>query len=104
MEIFAKIKSALKKTSNHIALCISGRRAGHDLAQEMEEALILADVGVSVAEQLSGKIAERKFPRDASDEEIKLFLADEIAQLLLPYESDFLQQLSIPQSLARNNP
>ncbi|MDR3155680.1 MAG: signal recognition particle-docking protein FtsY [Holosporaceae bacterium] len=103
MEIFEKIKFALKKTSNQIALCISGRSGDHDFVQAMEEALIMADVGVVVAAELSGKIAEKKFPKNTSSDEIKKFLANEIAQLLLPYESDFLQKLSTLQSSSGNN-
>ncbi|MDR1335139.1 MAG: signal recognition particle-docking protein FtsY [Holosporaceae bacterium] len=103
MEFFAKIKSALKKTSNHIALSISGRRAGHDLAQGIEEALIMADVGVAVAAELSRKVTEEKFSRDTTDEDIKLFLANEIALLLAPYQSNFFQQLSIPPHSTTDN-
>jgi fused signal recognition particle receptor len=89
----SKIKSALKKTSEKVALTISGRKADENLRQEIEDALIVADVGVETAVELSQRALDRKFSRETTDGEIKLFLATEIYELLKPYESDFFARL-----------
>ena len=92
MEIFSKIKSAFQKTSDKISLAVTGKKIDEHLAEEIEEALILADVGIETASELSQKIADRKFPQDSTDIDIKRYLAREIQAILAPYESDFFDK------------
>ncbi|MDR0581326.1 MAG: signal recognition particle receptor subunit alpha, partial [Holosporaceae bacterium] len=89
MEFFNKIKDAFKKTSEKISLSIVGKKIDENFAQEIEDALIMADVGVKTAAALAQKLTDRKFPKETTDLEVKQFLADEICELLKPYESNF---------------
>ncbi|MDR0580693.1 MAG: signal recognition particle-docking protein FtsY [Holosporaceae bacterium] len=89
MEFFDKIKDAFKKTSEKISLSIVGKKIDENFAQEIEDALIMADVGVKTAAMLAKKLTDRKFPKETTDQEVKQFLADEICELLKPYESNF---------------
>ncbi|MDR2646214.1 MAG: signal recognition particle-docking protein FtsY [Holosporaceae bacterium] len=91
MEFFNKIKDAFKKTSEKISLSIVGKKIDENFAQEIEDALIMADVGVKTVSALAKKLTNRKFSKETTDQEVKQFLADEICELLKPYESNFFR-------------
>jgi fused signal recognition particle receptor len=90
MGFLNKIKGALKKTSEKISLSIIGRKIDENFVQEIEDALIMADVGVETATALAKKVSARKFPPETNHHEVKQFLANEIEALLKPYEGNFL--------------
>ena len=90
MKFLDKIKDVFRKTSEKISLSIAGKKIDEDFVQEIEDALIIADVGVETAAQLARKISARKFPQETVDVDVKQFLAHEIETLLKPYEGDFL--------------
>ena len=92
MGIFSKIKSALQKTSEKISITITGKKIDENLAQEIEDALILVDAGVETATELAKKIADKKFPKETTDMDVKKYLADEIEKMMKPYETDFFYQ------------
>ena len=94
MSIFSKIKSALQKTSEKISISITGKKIDENFAQEIEDALTLADVGIETATELSSKIAGKKFSKELTDLDIKQYLANEISEILKPYESDFFKSVS----------
>lgn len=88
MSVFSKIKSALQKTSKKISISITGKKVDDNFAQEIEDALITADVGFETAAELSSKISGKKFSKTSTDIDIKLYLANEINEILNPYEAD----------------
>ncbi len=88
MSVFSKIKSALQKTSEKISISITGKKVDDNFAQEIEDALITADVGFETAAELSSKILEKKFSKTSTDIDIKLYLANKINEILKPYEAD----------------
>lgn len=87
MRFLDKLKCALKKTSENILVAISGKKVGDEFYQEVEDALIKADVGVQAAALVTQKLAAKKFSKESTENEIKEFLMDEIIQLVKPYES-----------------
>lgn len=89
MTVFSRIKTALQKTSEKISITINGRKIDDELITEIEEALILADVGIKTTTELCSKLASRKFLKDVTDADIKKYLAEEIEQMLLPFQVDF---------------
>lgn len=89
MTVFSRIKTALQKTSEKISITINGRKIDDELITEIEEALILADVGIKTTAELCSKLASRKFLKDVTDIDIKKYLAEEIGQMLLPFQVDF---------------
>ena len=91
MGFFDSLKSTFKKTSDSIVTAITGKKVGDELYREIEDALIMADAGVQTATFLTEKLASKKFPKETTETEIKEFLAEEIYQLVKPYESDFLE-------------
>ncbi len=92
MDIFSKIKSAFRKTSEKISITITGKKIDENLAQEIEDALILVDAGVETATDLAKKVADKKFPKETTDIDVKKYLADEIEKMMKPYEADFFHQ------------
>jgi fused signal recognition particle receptor len=90
VNFLSKIKLALQKTSEKISSSIGGQRIGEDFAQKIEDALILADVGIATTTKLVKKVSSKKFSPETLTKDVKQFLADEIIAMLAPYESNFL--------------
>lgn len=88
MGILDKLKKTFRKTSESILTAVAGKKIDENFYQEIEDALIRSDVGAQTSIMLAQKLADKKFPRDATESEIKKFLVDEITQLLKPYEAD----------------
>lgn len=86
-----EIKSVFRKTSEKISTAVTGRKIDESLAQEIEDALILVDAGVEISSELAQKISKTKFPKDATDIDVRKFLAAEIENMLKPYEADFFE-------------
>jgi fused signal recognition particle receptor len=85
MGLFDKIKNSMKKTRDHISSRLndvikSFRKVDEDFLEELEEALILSDIGVAttdkIIESLRERVRERKIPDPG---QIKGMLADILA-------------------------
>lgn len=85
----ARLKSGLSKTSEKIGSGIAGiftRKKLDNVALEaLEELLIQADIGAATAASLVQALAKERFDKDISAEEVRAFLAAEIAKILTPY-------------------
>lgn len=83
---FDRMKAGLGKTSKSLGDKLGGfakRELDEDALEELEEALITADMGVTTATEVVERLRDRKFK--AGDEAaIKAALADEVAQILTP--------------------
>ena len=93
MGILDKLKKTFQKTSKNILTAIVGKKIDENFYQEIEDTLIRADVGAQTSIMLAQKLANKKFSRDATESEIKQFLANEIASLLKPYEADLFDSI-----------
>ena len=93
MGILDKLKKTFQKTSKNILTAIVGKKIDESFYQEIEDTLIRADVGAQTSIMLAQKLADKKFPRDTTEAEIKQFLADEITSLLEPYEIDLFDSI-----------
>lgn len=87
MGLFDKLKSGLGKTrggfSSRIGSLLTGRKIDEDLFDELEEALIEADLGISTAMNLMDKIRERvKAEKIRESEALKGALVEEIDAIL----------------------
>lgn len=94
MGILDKLKKTFQKTSKNILTAITGKKIDENFYQEIEDALIRADVGAQTSIMLAQKLADKKFPRDTTESEIKQFLANEIALLLKPYEANLFDSIN----------
>ncbi len=87
---FARLTSGLSKSSTKISDGVAGiftkRKLDSETIEELEELLITADLGVAAAERITDALAQDKFDKEISDEEVRAALADEVADTLRPLE------------------
>lgn len=86
---FDRLKAGLSKSSAKIAEGLTGvfTKRKLDLAslQELEDALIEADMGPKAAAELSRRFAARTFDKGMASDDLKRILAEEIAAILRPH-------------------
>jgi len=87
---FARLASGLSKSSSRLSDGVASifvkRRLDSETLEELEELLISADLGVRVAERVTDALAQDKFDKEITEEEVRAALAAEIAQTLEPHE------------------
>ena len=84
---FSRLKQGLSRSTAKLteSLSVITRRRLDDAAlEELEEALIAADLGTAVAAKIIASFRRSRFGREASEAEIREALADEIAAILEP--------------------
>ncbi len=105
---FSKAKNGdeLKKSSK-ISLAISQifshKKLDSEIIDELEESLILADIGVETAVRIVGDFKAKKFHKNISNEEVRNFLSEEIEKILLPCQKPLkLEGSAKPQVIIFN--
>jgi len=93
MGLFERLRTGLKKTREAFLAPLeeslrTKRRLDRELLDELEELLILADVGPELAEEIVGKLAE-KHTDSLEPEELEAALEEEIAAILAGAERRF---------------
>ena len=89
MSIFKKVMSGLTKTRENIVSGVENvlsvfTKIDEELFEELEDALIMADMGVETSTYIIDKLRERiKKERVTNGEEVKGILKEEIANILL---------------------
>jgi len=86
MNILAKLKSGLSKSSGKLAGGIAGiftqAKLDANSLEALEELLIEADLGAKTAAELTASLSKQKFDKQITPQEVRQFLADEIAKIL----------------------
>ena len=67
-----------------IARFVRRRKLDEDALEQIEEVLIMADLGPAAAARLAGNLGKSKFDKAVSSEEVREALADDIAGILGP--------------------
>lgn len=84
-----RIKQGLSRTAAPLVSGIGGlltkRRLDKDTLQDIEDLLITADVGTKTAAAMTAELAKDRFDKETTDEEVRAFFADKIAQKLEPF-------------------
>jgi fused signal recognition particle receptor len=85
---FARLKQGLSKSSQQIGEGITGiftkRKLDEATLEELEELLIMADMGAPTAAKIVARIRKDRFEKDIEPQEIREALAQEIALVLEP--------------------
>jgi fused signal recognition particle receptor len=85
---FTRLKAGLSrstaKLTEGLTSVFTKRRLDDAALEELEETLIAADLGVAASRRIVEGFRRTRFGREASEEEIKCTLADEIAAILAP--------------------
>lgn len=83
-----RLRDGLSRSSTalreRIGSIVRRRKLDQALLDELEEALIMADLGVEVAQDLVEALRRERFGREVSDEEVRAMLASHIARILEP--------------------
>ncbi len=86
--LFARLKTGLNRTvgniGNSLTAAFTKRKLDSAALEELEDLLIAADLGPTIAASVSGKLAEDRFDKEICEDEIKSALADVVADILLP--------------------
>lgn len=85
---FQRLRTGLSRSSaalkNNITAIVTRRKLDQAALDELEEALIGADLGVETAAQLVEDLGRSRFGKEVSEEEVRGALADSIAAMLEP--------------------
>lgn len=88
MSWFQRIKDGLRKSSSRLATGISDiftkRKLDAAAVEELEDLLVMADLGPATAAKLAEAIAKERFDKEIEPDEIRAALADEVAAILDP--------------------
>ena len=100
MNWFSKLSNGLRKTTDSIGAVFTKRRLDAATLEELEELLIMADMGAGAAASIVAELAAGRVDKDISEGEIKQLLAASIAKRLAPYCSPLVisPQAVIPGS------
>jgi len=83
-----RLSSGLKKSSSSLGAAISDlvtkRRLDNAALDEIEEALIRADLGVATAARISDVIGQGRYAQNPDADALKAIIADEVEKVLLP--------------------
>ncbi len=85
---FQRLKSGLARSSAKVAGGITGlftkKKLDRALLDELEEALIAADLGPTTASRLTQALARDRFDKEITEQEVREIFAAEIAAILKP--------------------
>lgn len=88
MSWFDRLKSGLGRTTERLSSGITelfrSRKLDRAALEELEELLIMADMGVATASRLCGALAKNRFDQEVTSQEVRAALAGEIAIILEP--------------------
>jgi fused signal recognition particle receptor len=101
---FSKLRAGLSRSSNNLKERIAGvtgvltkRKLDAETLEELEEALIAADLGVDTAAMLVGEFARDRFGKEVTDAEIREALAALVAREMKPYAQPLPDRALRPQ-------
>jgi fused signal recognition particle receptor len=84
----SRLRDGLSKSTKRVTESITGlftkKKLDQQTLDELEDALIQADLGVTVAARLVGKLGKERFGKEVTDEEVRSAFADDIAEILQP--------------------
>lgn len=93
-----RLREGLAKSSRSLAegvtAALTRRRLDAEAIDELEETLILADIGPSTASRLTKTLREKRFEKDVEVNEVLRVLADLIAEALEPSAKPLLYDFS----------
>jgi fused signal recognition particle receptor len=85
---FARLRTGLSRSSgrlkDNIASILTRRKLDAEALEELEEALITADLGVEAAAELAADLGRTRFGKEVTDAEVRGALARSIAAILEP--------------------
>ncbi len=85
---FSRLRDGLSKTSSklteNITAIFTKRKLDSGMLQELEDALIQADLGVDMAMRITEEVARGRYDTEIAPEEVRAVLGAEVAKVLEP--------------------
>ena len=85
---WGRLSAGLRRTSASIGSAITdlvaNRRLDAAMVEELEDALIRADLGLATAARITEAIAAGRYDKEIDADEVKGVLADEVEKVLIP--------------------
>jgi fused signal recognition particle receptor len=85
---FSRLKDGLTKTSSRLSEGVTSiftkRKLDDDTLEELEDLLIQADLGVETSMRITERLADEKYDKEISPDEVREVLAAEVARTLEP--------------------
>ncbi|PZT86290.1 MAG: signal recognition particle-docking protein FtsY [Citromicrobium sp.] len=82
--LFGGFKKTSDRLSSNLTDVLGTARLDDATLDEVEDALIMSDLGPSAAARIRGKLAEKRFGLEITERELKEAVAEEIAAILRP--------------------
>ena len=80
------LKKSTSRMSENITAVFNKRKLDDEALEDLEDLLIQADFGIGTATKVTTLLAKDKFDKEVTDMEIKVALADVVAEILTPLE------------------
>ncbi len=90
MNWFSKLKQSLSKTSNKIEHLFTRKRLDEESLGELEDYLIMADLGYALVDNFISELRSSYFNKDVTAEDIKNVLSKHILKVLQPVEKQLI--------------
>ncbi|WP_420430466.1 signal recognition particle-docking protein FtsY [Hyphobacterium sp.] len=88
---FSRLTAGLRRSSTSIADSVTAvftrKKLDADTLEQLEDALIAADLGTATAMRVTDRLARDRFEKEVTDEEVRTTLAETIAETLAPLEA-----------------
>ena len=93
VHFFQKLSQGLKKSSSKIGQGVADvlmrKKLDTNMLEELEEALISADMGVKASARLIDSFKNRRFDKEVTMPEVKKALCEDLTDILKPLEATF---------------
>jgi len=80
------LRKSTSRMSDNITAVFNKRKLDDEALEDLEDLLIQSDFGVGPATKVAALLAKDKFDKEVTDMEIKVALADVVAEILTPLE------------------
>lgn len=87
MNWFSRLSQGLKKTTDSLGAVLTKRKLDAATLEELEEQLIMADMGLASASAIIQEISRERVDKEISEEELKTLLAGAVTKRLEAYEA-----------------
>ncbi|MEP3072685.1 signal recognition particle-docking protein FtsY [Maricaulis sp.] len=89
---FSRLAQGLRRSSTQLGDSVTAiftkRRLDAAALEELEDALIAADLGAAAAARVTERLARDRFDKEVSDEEVRAALADVVGETLMPLQCE----------------
>ena len=95
--ISAGLRKSTSRMSDQVGAAFTKRKLDEEAIEDLEDILVMSDLGYGVASKVTDRLREDKFNKDVTDLEVKIALADVISDILTPLERPIVFGMAKPQ-------